>query len=323
LTKQRLIFKDHSVQSFEQHGSVTTGAGSRVTNNGDHSDQLRPDRADLPLFRSEVFQARSSQWMGRITLPQPVSSWLVTLLAFSFAVALLTFLFIGTYTRRECVQGQLTPSPGLVSVAAHVPGTITETHVHEGERVTKNQILLEISNDVGDPNQTIGLRAPENGMVANLIAQTGDVVTAGERLLSILPQHALLKAELWLPSRAIGFVESGNRVALRYPAFPYQKFGQQSGQVEEISPNATAPSELIGRLGRMISEPLYRVVVKLDRQAVSAYGKEQPLKCGMIVDADILLEQRRLIEWVLGPLFGMSRSAQKPVLAKPEENSRR
>ena len=45
----------------------------------------RNDVADLLLFREEVLQART--WMGRITLSEPVSSWLLTALAFAFAVA--------------------------------------------------------------------------------------------------------------------------------------------------------------------------------------------------------------------------------------------
>jgi membrane fusion protein len=63
-------------------------------------------------------------------------------------------------------------------------------------------------------------------------------------------------------------------------------------------------------LGRTTSEPLYRVLVELDQQTVSAYGRAEPLKPGMTVDADILLDQRRLIEWVLEPLYGVVRSSQ-------------
>ena len=161
------------------------------------------------------------------------------------------------------------------------------------------------------------LRAPRDGLVANLAIQDGQTVTASQRLLSILPEGSLLQAELWLPSRAIGFIETGNQVILRYPAFPYQKFGQQSGWVLAVARGATGASELTALLGRPISEPLYRVLVRLDQQAVSAYGKPEPLKPGMTVDADILLERRRLIEWVLEPLYGLSRSLEAPSSIRP------
>jgi membrane fusion protein len=78
----------------------------------------------------------------------------------------------------------------------------------------------------------------------------------------------------------------------------------------EVSRSATSASELTSLLGRTVSEPLYRVLVALDQQTVSAYGRLEPLKPGMTVDADILLDRRRLIEWVLEPLYGIRRSFQ-------------
>jgi membrane fusion protein len=86
--------------------------------------------------------------------------------------------------------------------------------------------------------------------------------------------------------------------------------------VLEVSRSATAASELTAMLGRTISEPLYRVLVRLEQQTVSAYGKPEALKPGMTVDADILLDRRRLIEWVLEPLYGVSRSFPNPAAAK-------
>ena len=108
-----------------------------------------------------------------------------------------------------------------------------------------------------------------DGVITNLIIQNGHAVTVGQRLLSILPEGSLLQAELWLPSRAVGFLETGNRVVLRYPSFPYQKFGQKGGRVLEVSRSATDASELTNLLGRTISEPLYRVLVTLDQQTVT------------------------------------------------------
>ena len=53
-------------------------------------------------------------------------------------------------------------------------------------------------------------------------------------------------------------------------------------------------------------EPLYRISVDLAAQTVTAYGKPVPLQAGMLLDADILQETRRLYEWVLEPLFSLS-----------------
>lgn len=107
----------------------------------------------------------------------------------------------------------------------------------------------------------------------------------------------------WCPA-AIGFIASGDMVLLRYQAFPYQKFGHQQGQVARISRSALSPGELGSLIGNaQAGEPYYRVTVELARQAITAYGKEEALKPGMALDADILGERRRLIEWFIEPLY--------------------
>ena len=52
-------------------------------------------------------------------------------------------------------------------------------------------------------------------------------------------------------------------------------------------------------------ESYYRVIVNLARQDVTAYGKAEPLRPGMMLEADVLGERRRLYEWVLEPLYSL------------------
>jgi membrane fusion protein len=52
-------------------------------------------------------------------------------------------------------------------------------------------------------------------------------------------------------------------------------------------------------------EPIYRIVVRLARQDVQAYGQHFALQPGMALQADVLLERRRLFEWVLDPLYAV------------------
>jgi membrane fusion protein len=54
------------------------------------------------------------------------------------------------------------------------------------------------------------------------------------------------------------------------------------------------------------NEPMYRVTVTLARQHVMAYGREQPLAAGMQLEADVLLERRRLVEWMFAPVLGIA-----------------
>lgn len=149
------------------------------------------------------------------------------------------------------------------------------------------------------------LRAARDGVVATLLTKVGQHVATGQSLASIVPQGATLEAQLLVPSRAVGFVDPGSDVVLRYQAYPYQKFGQQYGQVDSISRSALSPQEVVALTGQQPKQPLYRVKVVLDRQNVLAYGKPQALKPGMVLSADILMDRRSLIEWVFEPLYGI------------------
>lgn len=148
--------------------------------------------------------------------------------------------------------------------------------------------------------------APAAGTVAAVLVEPGQSVVAGANLLTLLPDGSPLEAHLFAPSRAVGFIRAGQEVRLRFPAFPYQKFGSYRARVLSVSRSAlsTAESGFVPPDGTR--EPLYRVKVALERQTVVAYGRDEPLQAGMLVDADVLLDRRRLVEWVFEPLLSLA-----------------
>ena len=127
-----------------------------------------------------------------------------------------------------------------------------------------------------------------------------------------MPAGATLRAQLFAPSSAVGFVRPTQPVLLRYQAFPYQKFGHHAGQVLQVSRTPLQAAELASLplpeslKAAPSAEPLYRITVLLDEQAVQAYGQAQPLAAGMQLEADVLLDRRRLIEWIFEPLFSVA-----------------
>lgn len=161
-----------------------------------------------------------------------------------------------------------------------------------------------------EARQRIVIRAPQDGVVSGLLAAPGQTVTPAVALASLLPADAKLQAQLFAPSSAVGFVRTGQHVQLRYQAFPYQKFGHQSGEVVQVSRSPLQASELAGlSLPASLSasgEPLYRITVALGRQSVAAYGQAQALSPGMQLEADVLLDRRRLIEWLFEPVLGIA-----------------
>ncbi len=150
--------------------------------------------------------------------------------------------------------------------------------------------------------------APRDGVVSGIQPELGASVNTNTPLFNIVPVGSKLEAHIYAPSRVIGFLQRGQPVLLRYQSFPFQKFGSHSGKVADVSRSALSPAELNQPLSGLSSlsgtnEPVYRITVSLDEQAVLAYGETIPLKPGMQFDADILIESRRLIEWILDPLY--------------------
>lgn len=174
----------------------------------------------------------------------------------------------------------------------------TADATHKTEIARLEQERLE-----GQARDALGIRAPLSGAISAQLVKPGQAVTAGQPLLTLLPGDGQLEAELLVPSRDIGFIEPGDRVILRYQPYPYQKFGHHQGTVARISRSAITAADL-GQAEA--SEPRYRITVVLSSQTVTAYGKHEVLKPGMLLEADILGERRQLLEWLLEPLYSLS-----------------
>jgi membrane fusion protein len=147
------------------------------------------------------------------------------------------------------------------------------------------------------------VRAPIAGVVTNIAASRGESVAADATLAAVLPKGSGLHAQLLVPTRAIGFIEAGNGVVLRYDAFPFQRFGQYHGKVRSVGRTVLSAGERSGPVG--VREPAYRIEVALDAQTVRSGAQEFPLRPGMLVNADILLEKRTVFEWVFEPVLAL------------------
>ncbi len=61
-----------------------------------------------------------------------------------------------------------------------------------------------------------------------------------------------------------------------------------------------------------IGEPSYRVTASLEAQQVDARGEAVPLQPDMLLRADIILDRRPLLEWLLAPLRGPAVRTMQP-----------
>lgn len=407
------------------------------------------------LFRQEAIDHQREPVRGSLLIASSPRSTLLAIFAFAIAASLLSYAWLGEYSRKAHVQGFLAPNKGLVKVYPQVSGTLLERRVEEGQRVRQGDVLAVISTERGslsvraandatiellrerlaslekelegqrslqhvrerrverqltsllqereqlqlavathterlrsaereverldklqvdgfvavaqvqqerdrvleqrgrlqilerdrvalqgriddlgaerksvrleaeamhatlqrriaelvqertehESNSDVVIAAPTSGIVSTVLLQPGQRAGHETPLLSIIPDGAELEARLLVPSHAIGFIAPQQSVALRYGAFPYQRFGHYQGQVRSIAKSLLLPGET--DLPMMLQEPAYLVTVALAAQHVRAYGKTFALQAGMALDADIMLDRRSIIEWIFDPLFSL------------------
>ena len=147
------------------------------------------------------------------------------------------------------------------------------------------------------------IRAGAVGRVSTLQATVGQFADPRRLQLEIVPNGNALQAELFVPTRAIGFVRPGQKVRMKYEAFPYQKFGTYTGQIIKVSHTIVTSADASGPIA--LREPVYRVTASLERTDIDAYGEKIPLQADMLLSADIILEHRSLVGWLLDPLLSV------------------
>lgn len=159
----------------------------------------------------------------------------------------------------------------------------------------------------GRREELMELRAPQDSIVKDLTTHTaGTVVQPGMVLLTLVPKEDALRAEVWVSNEDIGFVRKGQPVKLKFAAYPFQKYGMLTGEVEHVSADAAEESAGAGRAANdpaRTGQPLgYRALVKLAALSLENDGKHYSLTAGMQTHAEIQLGDRTVMEYLLSPV---------------------
>lgn len=177
----------------------------------------------------------------------------------------------------------------------------------------------QVNTDAGGD---IIIRALSDGKIDSLSVTPGQMVSAGDSLLQIVPEkiksHYLI---IWVPNDAVPYISAGDNVNVRYEAFPSEKFGQFAGKVMLISRTPASSQEMqtypgAPRNNTGASVPYYKMVVRPERQTIAYDGKSLPLENGMKAQSTLFLEKRKIYQWMLSPFYDMKHSATGPVNEK-------
>lgn len=173
------------------------------------------------------------------------------------------------------------------------------------ERLQLSLQLSRVRQQISETLRRTGvlIEAPVAGRVTALQARPGQAADQGLPLLQLIPPGQSFDCVLLLPSEAMGFIEPGQPVRLMFDAFPYQQFGTQAARLIQISAAPVAAEDLDGLVA--VSTPVYIGRARPERDHILAYNQPRQIQPGMLVSADIVLEPRSILQWLLEPFYSL------------------
>lgn len=183
------------------------------------------------------------------------------------------------------------------------------------------QEYVHVKRDLGDveeelqkakkKQELVELKAPEDAIVLDVAElSVGSVATEGRELVTLIPRHAVLEAEVDIQTSDIGYVRTGATARVKLDTLPFQKHGVINGRVKTISEDIFQEQTAAG------DTMSYRARISLP--AVPAVGlKELPLGfvCvpGMTLVTEINVGKRKVIEYFLYPILeGLDTGLREP-----------
>jgi hemolysin D len=140
------------------------------------------------------------------------------------------------------------------------------------------------------------VRSPIDGIIFELpFTKPGQVVQPGQRVAQIAPKNATFVLKADMPSQESGFLKEEMPVKIKFDAYPFQDYGIVPGKVTWISPDSKVSETPQGNVGT------YELEITLAQQYVQSGNKRIPLTAGQTANAEVIIRQRRIIDFVLDP----------------------
>jgi HlyD family secretion protein len=160
----------------------------------------------------------------------------------------------------------------------------------------KLRSALRISYEDIDEENYLRILAPVSGVVTSVmnVSNVGGQVEEKTPVAAIAPKGARKILEVEINERDRAFLRVGMAVRIKVNAFPYQRYGVMTGELERISPISVANQDT--------KQITYKARVRLDRDHFVINGVNTPLRYGMAAKAEIVVDSRRLIELAIDPL---------------------
>ena len=187
---------------------------------------------------------------------------------------------------------------------------IIESLAQQREALSQNDAAMSKAVRL---QELVNVTAPEDGIVLQVSPRApGSVLGGADPLLTLLPEHAALVAELTVKSSDIGYLRVGDEVRVKVDAYPFQRHGFLHGHVRAISA-ASQPPEGGSRVDPLTSGAVHRVSVDLEPGRLDNLPGGAAPTPGMTVSGDVLVGTRTVLAYFLSPVTrGFAQSLREP-----------
>ncbi len=147
------------------------------------------------------------------------------------------------------------------------------------------------------------VRSPINGVIFELpISKPGAVVQPGQIVAKIAPLGSAFILKANIPSQESGFLEKGMPVKIKFDAYPFQEYGIIKGSIISISPDSKIEQTIQGK------KETFELEISLEQPYIQTNKKRILLTPGQTATAEIIVRQRRVIDFILDPFKKLQKS---------------
>lgn len=150
------------------------------------------------------------------------------------------------------------------------------------------------------------VRSPVDGVIFELpFSKPGSVLQVGQTVAQIAPKDRPLILKANMPNENSGFLKVGMPVKIKFDAYSYQDYGIVQGKVTWISPDSKVSQTPQG------NRENFELTITLDQQYIPNGNKPIPLNAGQTATAEVIIRQRRVIDFVLSPFQQLQKDGLK------------
>ncbi|HEY9663070.1 MAG TPA: HlyD family efflux transporter periplasmic adaptor subunit [Allocoleopsis sp.] len=199
-------------------------------------------------------------------------------------------------------------------LAAQQNDSESKTRDHELTLLETSRQTKELESQIADLNSEINqtkkqiealtfqlqqrqIRSPITGTLFELpIDRPGAVVQVGQEIAQIAPEHVPLVLRANMSSQESGFLAVGMPVKIKFDAYPFQDYGIVEGHVTWVSPDSKLTKTAEGA-----TVPTYELEITLNQPYIQTANKQIALTPGQTATAEVIVRQRRIIDFLLDP----------------------